>query len=636
MMMIAGVVKAGADPFNDWAGLKAIADKLEPQARAAFVSAFEQVRKKVDVVKIAEGIKAGKVNQALLGIPKSMAEELADAIDVLNAGFAKGGAFAAAPLANVAAIDYRFDLVNPYAVKQAQKIAGALITNIGEDTRAAVRAVIVRAVKDGGHPYEIAGQIQEMVGLLPAHANAVYNLFNGLIVGGMSIDRADAQAKAYARRLHKYRARMIARTEVLGALNNGQRALWMQARRDGLIPKNQIRKWIITPDELLCAYCQQMAGKTAAVNKPFSTPMGNRMNPPMHPHCRCTHGLVIDIPGLKARGDAIRAHADIKPGNVPAPAVAQRPVPPIVVGVPSLPPVAVPVPAPLPPAPAVSAPMASDVLLTTAGDPGAHEMLTSEFVSAKNLGGGINQTFIAEFERPDGSTFKGVFKPESGEQLVGTRDSITNAKFTLAQREVLSRQIDRALGTNMVPDTVYRTINGERGSLQRFVEGAEPQMYYRGGKKMSIDDRWRMSVLDMAIGNTDRHAGNYMRVVKSGKAIAIDHGYTFPEAASFDPLGFGRELRIGPIDALKKEQFGYLDRDYRIPLALKQSLLTKIDETNWEAIIGKFDTMSLAERDAFLGRIKWLRNRIERDDWFDAFDGYTGFGWDHPDRPGKM
>jgi len=155
-------------------------------------------------------------------------------------------------------------------------------------------------------------------------------------------------------------------------------------------------------------------------------------------------------------------------------------------------------------------------------------LASGDITDVKGLGGGVNETRIVTFR--DGR--KGVFKPESGERW-GVRSSIGNRDLSYADREVLASRIDQEMGLGLVPRTEFRTINGERGSVQFFVDGTEEAHAllgrYSGAdleQHMKTDEMYRASVFDQLIGNTDRHTGNML--FKDGVPALIDNGLAFP------------------------------------------------------------------------------------------------------------
>jgi hypothetical protein len=90
------------------------------------------------------------------------------------------------------------------------------------------------------------------------------------------------------------RAEVIARTETMTAANAGQQEAWEQAVADGLLTGQENRVWIVTPDDRLCPICAPMEDVEAGMNEEFNVDGDQVSEPPAHPRCRCTLGLVLD------------------------------------------------------------------------------------------------------------------------------------------------------------------------------------------------------------------------------------------------------------------------------------------------------------------------------------------------------
>jgi len=99
-----------------------------------------------------------------------------------------------------------------------------------------------------------------------------------------------AQVRKLVARKHKERAILIARTETMRSANAGVKELWLQARDDGFIDANQLRVWIVTPDDRLRQRHAEMDGQVTGIDQDFQ-PIAE---PGLEPNCRCSHGLATE------------------------------------------------------------------------------------------------------------------------------------------------------------------------------------------------------------------------------------------------------------------------------------------------------------------------------------------------------
>ncbi len=84
------------------------------------------------------------------------------------------------------------------------------------------------------------------------------------------------------------RAKAIARTESMRAVNAGRREAWEEAEENGSLPPGMRRTWITAP--ACCDECETLEGATAPLDGQYPDPGG--YGPPLHPNCRCSEGLV--------------------------------------------------------------------------------------------------------------------------------------------------------------------------------------------------------------------------------------------------------------------------------------------------------------------------------------------------------
>lgn len=117
----------------------------------------------------------------------------------------------------------RFDEIGVDAVAWAEKHTAVLVTEVTLETQNAIKAYIVEGVKKGKSIPAIAKELRPLVGLTEKQMFAVANYEEWLILNrpeySMKVIRE--MAEVHARRLHRYRAQLISKTETRMALNEG-------------------------------------------------------------------------------------------------------------------------------------------------------------------------------------------------------------------------------------------------------------------------------------------------------------------------------------------------------------------------------------------------------------------------------
>ena len=105
-------------------------------------------------------------------------------------------------------------------------------------------------------------------------------------------------------------------------------------------------------------------------------------------------------------------------------------------------------------------------------------------------------------------------------------------KITGPEREILSYDLDLALGFNLVPPTVGRHVE-ELGlcSVQAWVRAPMAIDWYKSKKynyREHPENPWlhKLAAFDFITGQIDRHAANWI-MDKVGRVYAIDNGYSF-------------------------------------------------------------------------------------------------------------
>ena len=168
----------------------------------------------------------------------------------------------------------RFDEIGTSAVKWAEKHTAALVVEITVETQAAIKAFIVDAVKKGQSIPAVAKQLRPLVGLTTRQIMAVANYEEWLIVNRpeytVKVIREMAEVKA--RRLHRYRAQLIARTESANSLSEGIRQGYMQMGVKQL-------QFVAGPGS--CDDCAALDGQIFPIAEAEGVIA-------VHPGCRCT------------------------------------------------------------------------------------------------------------------------------------------------------------------------------------------------------------------------------------------------------------------------------------------------------------------------------------------------------------
>lgn len=184
-----------------------------------------------------------------------------------------------------------FFLTNQEAIAWAERWVGRLITGISDESRRAIRVIILGTLEGRYDPAEAARRIKLAIGLTERQAQAIENLRLQLEeqVRAEKITALQANTQLEAQRVRSLaqRAEAIARTESMTAANAGQQLLWEKGQREGYIPFHVKRILIVTPDEKLCIQCQSIArAGPVGLNEPFIDHAGiAHQQPPIHPSC---------------------------------------------------------------------------------------------------------------------------------------------------------------------------------------------------------------------------------------------------------------------------------------------------------------------------------------------------------------
>lgn len=270
--------------------IQRIADQMVARFRAQFLGGLDLITEGILRQQLIEALLRSNILGALEAVQfPNFAATLSPIVEGMLTETIKKSAKALATPADIAVGPFglKFDIINPRAVEFIRSRAAELVTRVSTDTRLVLRELIDRAFMEGIPPAKLARLIEQHVGLLPKHAKAVHNLRLRLLADGMPQAQIDKLTERYTKKLLRYRATNIARTETMRASNQGQDLLWRDRAAKGLFDIDTAKRVWIASDP--CPVCMELNGKEAGFNKTFS---GGYDMPPIHPSCKCTLGLV--------------------------------------------------------------------------------------------------------------------------------------------------------------------------------------------------------------------------------------------------------------------------------------------------------------------------------------------------------
>lgn len=286
-----------------WSVLRAIEDEAVPGLTRAFLAALTSASTDIDVAAVAEKLADRDTEGALALIPVSALTTALDALlPKLLALTAAARSAIAQPLgvtlggdeAVLTRLALPLNELAPHVLDAIHADGAALVREVTEETRAAIRETIARAYVANVAPKRAAAQLVDIVGLTRRQSDAVDSYRAMLTDQGRDLDQVDRMTTRYAKRLRKQRAQMIAWTETNAAVNAGQRATWKDLVHEHLIDASAWqREWLtVLPAPGVCPICAPLDGLTAPIHGVY--PDGTD-GPPAHPNCRCSEVLVRTV-----------------------------------------------------------------------------------------------------------------------------------------------------------------------------------------------------------------------------------------------------------------------------------------------------------------------------------------------------
>ncbi|MGZ5478324.1 MAG: hypothetical protein ACXWGZ_01910 [Candidatus Aminicenantales bacterium] len=228
---------------------------------------------------------------------------------------------------------------------------------------------------------------------------------------------------------------------------------------------------------------------------------------------------------------------------------------------------------------------------------------TAKVTAQKQLTGAeaVTSPWILTLEK-DGVKHQAVWKDVYGLRVKGFKETWKG--------EIAAYRLSRALGLNMVPPTVEREFQGNRGSCQMFVDYwnnletiLKKKINPPGIKALYFARELCLQrAFDNLVYNIDRHQRNYL-LMEDWRMILIDHSRSF---------GFDKKARTDLIyDEKFKEgpQFIMETLPRTFYEALKGLTTESIRSTVGEYLSDDEIAAALARRDLIMA---WLDNRIAK------------------------
>ena len=300
---------AKAPKVPEWVEIHALADKAEPVIESLFMDSILRLKMQMDLNKVSEAFTTNSIGEVEKTIPWEVFDiKFAEIQEIIYNLLVGGGSIAALEFWQQTgrfmkadddgpSMEFSFNVRSPHAIKWAADHSSELIREVSDETRAGVRSIISEAFTSGGHPYETARQIREMVGLTDRQMGSVRSLRERLRAAKAT--DIDKKVERYTKKRINQRAKLIARTETIRSACEGQQTHWNDMIQKGYLDKDEmVKEWIVTPDDRLCARCNELDGKQAPIDGEFTemtiakSTMTDLPHPPLHPGCRCAIGLV--------------------------------------------------------------------------------------------------------------------------------------------------------------------------------------------------------------------------------------------------------------------------------------------------------------------------------------------------------
>ncbi len=328
--------------------IRRLAEQANAEVAAAWLAAMAGIRDARSLSELAALLEAGRIDEAM----SVFGPNISTLSRTWNNVFVRAGQETADQVQDALRTAGRgevvldFNMVNDGAVRAMQENNLRLVREFTDQQRRATRDALLDGVQRGANPREQARNFRRSIGLTQRQQRAVAN-FERLLRNNdpaalnralrdrrfdRSIQRAIREGQPltndqitrmvdrYRSRMIAHRAEVIARTESLRAVHQGQHEAMRQAVESGTIAADQIiREWNSAGDERVRDFetgaqtsHRTMNGQVVrGLETPFISGAGNALLYPTDPNapgydtiqCRCAVGERLDLnaaPGVRS------------------------------------------------------------------------------------------------------------------------------------------------------------------------------------------------------------------------------------------------------------------------------------------------------------------------------------------------
>ena len=282
---------AKAEPSINHQRLKSLIDRNDPRAVRFLTRLWDKQKTDITYAELRQMILTGQIDSATIErwrqdysrfVTGDLMPLWKDMIDGAVAAFSERWP------------TWAFDTGTEQIAEYTAHHAAELVTNSTGQQIEAIRTMVQRAATVQDLTVDQLAQIiRPTIGLYKGQAAANLNYYNNMRrfliknhprMKAASIEqRAKEAAIKYAEKQHRYRAHMIARTELAFGYNTGEYNSIRQAQTQGYLGRMKKRP-STADDERVCSICRELEKETVEIDEPFSNGM---MFAPWHPHCRC-------------------------------------------------------------------------------------------------------------------------------------------------------------------------------------------------------------------------------------------------------------------------------------------------------------------------------------------------------------